>query len=203
MQQTSKKLSLPKVLPWLLIICGAIGLLMAAIIMFDKVKLLEDPSFVPGCNINPIVACGSVMQSWQATAFGAIPNPFIGLAAFPVLITTGVVMLAGARLPRWYWLGMLGGTIFGLLFVHWLAYQSIYVIQSLCPYCMGVWVITIASFWYVFLYTLRQKYIKLPEKLSNFLQKHHLDILLLWYIVIVAIILNHFWYYYGPLLGFN
>lgn len=203
MKQISKKLSLSKILPWLLIVCGTIGLAMAGIIMFDKVKLLEDPAFVPGCNLNPIVACGSVMQSWQASAFGPIPNPFIGLAAFPVLITTGVVMLAGVRLPRWYWLGMLGGTIFGVLFVHWLAYQSIYVIQSLCPYCMGVWVVTIASFWYVFLYCLRQKYIKLPEKLSIFLQKHHLDILLIWYIIIIALILNHFWYYYGPQLGFN
>jgi uncharacterized membrane protein len=196
------KITLTQALPWLLIICGTIGLLMSGIIMFDKIKLIEDPAFVPGCDLNPVVACGSVMESWQSTAFWEIPNPFIGLAAFPVVITTGVVMLAGVRLPRWYWLGMLGGTIFGVLFIHWLAFQSIYNIQSLCPYCMGVWVVTIASFWYVFLYNLRQKYIKLPEKLSTFLQKHHLDILLLWYIAIIAVILNHFWYYYGPLLGF-
>lgn len=174
--------------------------------MVDKIKLLEDPAFVPGCDLNPVVACGSVMQSWQASAFGAIPNPVIGLAAFSVVVTSGVVLLAGAKLPRWYWLGLLGGTVFGVLFVHWLFYQSVYVIESLCPYCMGVWVVTIISFWYVLLYTLRQKYIVLPKALhgfGDFLQRHHLDILLLWFIVIAGFILHHFWYYYGPLLGFN
>jgi uncharacterized membrane protein len=199
-----KKWTLANVLPWLLIICGSIGLLMAGIIMVDKVKILEDPGYTPGCNINPIVACGSVMQSDQADAFG-FPNPIIGLAAYPVLITTGVVMLVGARLKRWYWMGMLAGTIFGIGFVHWLFYQSVYNIQSLCPYCMGVWVVTITSFWYVLLYTIREKHLRLPKSLQGagaFLQRHHLDILILWFVVIAVLILNHFWYYYGPLLGF-
>lgn len=200
-----KKLNLTKVMPWILIIAGGIGLLMSGIILFDKIKLLEDPNFVIGCNINPVVACGSVMQSDQATAFWDIPNPMIGLAAFPVVITTGVVMLARARLPRWYWLGLLAGTTFGLGFVHWLFFQSVYRIEALCPYCMGVWVVTITSFWYTLLYNLREKYISLPKSLhgaNSFIQRHHLDILILWLIIIAALILNHFWYYYGPLLGF-
>ena len=29
------------------------------------------------------------------------------------------------------------------MFVHWLIFQSLYVIGALCPYCMIVWVITI------------------------------------------------------------
>lgn len=198
------KWRLSTVLPWLLIICGTIGLIAAAVIMVDKVKLLEDPTFSPACDLNPVVSCGSVMQSDQANAFG-FPNPIIGLAAFPVLIVTGVVMLAGAQLKRWYFIGLQLGTIFGIGFVHWLFYQSVYNIGALCPYCMAVWAVTITSFWYVLQYNLSKNYIKLPAQLAGvgtFVRKHHLDLLILWFLIIAALILNHFWYYYGPLLGF-
>lgn len=196
---------LEKTLPWLLIICGGIGLLAAAIIMIDKIELLKDPNATFLCDINPIVSCGSVMQSAQANAFG-FPNPIIGLAGFPVLIVTGVVLLAGAQqLKRWYWVGLQLGTIFGLCFVHWLFLQSVYHINALCPYCMVVWAVTITSFWYVSLYNLEKGHIKLPAAVAGagvFARKHHLDILILWFLIIGALILNHFWYYYGPMLGF-
>jgi uncharacterized membrane protein len=195
---------LEKILPWLLIICGTIGLAAAAIIMIEKVHLLQDPGFRPGCDLNPVISCGSVMESKQANAFG-FPNPIIGLAAFPVLITTGVVMLTGFKPKRWYMIGLQLGTIFGLGFVHWLFFQSVYRINALCPYCMAVWAVTITSFWYVLQYNLRMKYIVLKgvwTTFGDFLQKHHLDILILWFLVIFVLIMKHFWYYYGPRIGF-
>ncbi len=195
---------LEKVLPWLLIICGTIGLLAAAIIIVDKIALLKDPNLVLLCDLNPVVSCGSVMESDQASAFG-FPNPLIGLAGFPVLIVTGVAMLAGAKMRRWYWLGLQFGAIFGLAFVHWLFFQSVYNIGALCPYCMAVWAVTITSFWYVTLYNLEKGHIKLPASLrgvGTFARNHHLDILLLWFLIIGGLILHHFWYYYGPILGF-
>lgn len=195
---------LEKTLPWILIICGSLGLFFAAIIMIDKVALLEDPNFTPICDLNPVISCGSIMQSDQSNAFG-FPNPIIGLAAFPILITTGMVMLAGGRLKRWYWVGLQLGTIFGIGFIHWLFFQSVWRIGALCPFCMAVWVMTIISFWYVTLYNLEKGYVKLPAKIAvagTFARKHHLDILILWFLIIGALILHHFWYYYGPLLGF-
>lgn len=194
---------LEKVLPWLLIICGTIGLLAAAIILIDKIELLKNPNATFLCDLNPIISCGSIMESDQANAFG-FPNPIIGLAAFPVVITTGVVMLAGAQLRRWYWLGLQVGTVFAIAFVHWLFYQSVWSINALCPYCMIVWVVTITTFWYVLLYNIEKQVIKLPASLqgaAGFARRHHLDVLLLWFLIIAALILNHFWYYYGPLLG--
>lgn len=199
-----RKWRLDTVLPWLLIICGIVGVLSSAIITIDKIKVLEDPTFNPICDINPVISCGSVMQSDQASAFG-FPNMTIGLVVFPAIIVTGVVLLAGAQLKRWYWLGLQFGTMFGVGFVLWLFYQSVYNIQSLCPYCMVIWVVTITTFWYVTIYNLRRGHIKLPMQLAGigtFVSRHHLDILLLWFLIMVALILNHFWYYYGPLLGF-
>ncbi|MEU3493704.1 vitamin K epoxide reductase family protein [Kitasatospora cineracea] len=54
---------------------------------------------MPSCNINPILSHGSVMRTGQASAFG-FPDPLIGVAAFAVVVTVGVVLLTGARLPR-------------------------------------------------------------------------------------------------------
>jgi hypothetical protein len=89
----------------------------------------------------------------------------------------------------------------GLFFVHWLFFQSVYRINALCPYCMGVWVVTITTFWYVLQYNLARRYLVVPGKYSgqitSFLRKHHLDILLLWLIIIAVLILRHFWYYFG------
>lgn len=93
------------------------------------------------------------MDSAQATAFG-FPSPLIGLAAFPVVVTIGVVLLRGFRPPRWFWLGMQAGTTFGVGFVHWLIYSSLYDIGALCPYCMVAWVVTIPIFWYTTLHNL-------------------------------------------------
>ncbi|MGW4391650.1 vitamin K epoxide reductase family protein, partial [Streptomyces sp. NPDC004685] len=65
----------------LLVITGAAGLLAAWVITIDKFKLLEDPNFTPGCSLNPVVSCGNIMKSDQASVFG-FPNPMLGLAAY-------------------------------------------------------------------------------------------------------------------------
>jgi uncharacterized membrane protein len=199
-----KSWNLTRVLPWLLIVCGVIGLACAFIISYEKIQLLKDPGYSVPCNLDPIISCGSVMQSDQAEAFG-FPNPFIGLIAFPVVITSGVILLMGARPKRWYMIGLNLGAFLGTVFVHWLFYQSVWNIQALCPWCMVVWVVTIITFWYVTLYNLRAGNLKLPPAFSGFgafIQKHHLDILLVWLLGIAALILHHFWYNYGPKLGF-
>ena len=92
----------------LLVITGAAGLLAAWVITIDKFKLLEDPNFTPGCSLNPVVSCGNIMKSDQASAFG-FPNPMLGLVAYGIVICVGMSLLAGARFPRWYWLGLQRG----------------------------------------------------------------------------------------------
>ena len=194
-----QSLSLAKTLPWILVVGGAIGVLCSAVITYDKIQLLQDPSFQAGCDLNPVISCGSVMDSTQASAFG-FPNTFIGLAGFAIIATTGVVLLAGAKLKRWYWLGLNLGLLFGLAFVHWLFYESVYRIGALCPYCMVVWTVVIIMFWYTTLYNIQMGHIKLKsalQKAASFARRHHLDILVLWLLVIAALILKHFWYYYG------
>jgi uncharacterized membrane protein len=194
-----KKITLKKFLSWVLLIGGIIGTICAFVIMLEKIELMQNPTYSPPCDLNPVISCGSVMASSQAHAFG-FPNPLIGLVAFPVLITLGVIGLTGVAIKRWMWWGVLAGTVFGLGFVHWLFYQSVYHINALCPYCMAVWAVTITTFWYTLLYNLQLSFDKLSpvgKRVATFMRRHHLDILVFWFVIIAALILKHFWYYFG------
>lgn len=88
----------------------------------------------------------------------------------------------------------------GVAFVHWLFFQTVWDINALCPYCMVVWIVTIATFWYLLLYNLETGILKLPAKLQSaglYIRRHHIDLYLLWLVILAVLILNHFWYYYG------
>jgi uncharacterized membrane protein len=197
-----KNLTLKQTLPFIMLVAGVIGVLCAGILTVDKIHLLKDPDGQLGCDINPIVACGSIINTSQASAFG-FPNPLIGLVGFGMIAVTGAAMLAGATFKRWFWLCVQGGVAFGIAFVTWLQYQSIYSIGALCPFCMVVWSVMIPLFLYVTLYNIGEKHLPVPQKLQGaaaFVRRHHGDILVLWYLVILTAILTHFWYYWKTLL---
>ncbi|MEU0406790.1 vitamin K epoxide reductase family protein [Streptomyces griseorubiginosus] len=151
----------------LLVITGAAGLLASWVITLDKFKLLEDPDFTPGCSLNPVVSCGSVMTSDQASAFG-FPNPMLGLVAYAVVICVGAGLSAGARFPRWYWLTFDAGCLFGVGFVSWLQFESLYRINALCLWCCLAWVATIVLFWYVTSFAVRHRFLPAPVGLRAF-----------------------------------
>lgn len=189
-------------LAYLLSVGGLVGLLAAFVLSVEKVEILKDPSFQPSCNINPILSCGSVMITPQAEAFG-FPNPFLGILGFTAVAVTGFAILAGARFKRWYWLSLQLGLLFAVGFVHWLIFQTIYRIGALCPYCMVVWAATIPIFWYTLLYNLRMGNIAVPGKFKEvvgFMQRHHADVLLVWFLAVIGLITYEFWYYWSSLL---
>ncbi|WP_415394440.1 vitamin K epoxide reductase family protein (plasmid) [Rhodococcus globerulus] len=130
---------------WVLTLGGAAGLTAALVLTIEKFTLLADPNYVPSCSINPVLSCGSVMITPQAAAFG-FPNPLIGIVAFTIVVTTGVLTLGGVTFPQWYWVSLLAGTTLGVVFIQWLILQSLYRIGTLCPYCMVVWAVTVPIF---------------------------------------------------------
>jgi len=188
--------------PYTLIVGGALGLFASLSLSLDEIKLLKNPGFQPICNLNPLLSCTSVISSHQAKAFAGVPNPYIGLAGFAVVVTFGMAMLAGAKYKKWFWQGLLIGTFLATLFIHWLFFQTVYNIGKLCIYCMLTWAVTIALFWYSLLMNHRQGFVPfLKGKLkpaADFASRHHLDFLIAWYLIIFFLILNHFWYYFGP-----
>ncbi|MFF7100018.1 vitamin K epoxide reductase family protein [Streptomyces nigra] len=152
----------------LLVLCGAAGLLASWVITLDKFKLLEDPDFVPGCSLNPVLSCGSVMESDQAEVFG-FPNPMLGLVTYGIVVCVGVSLLAGAAFPRWYWLAFEAGCLFGIGFVSWLQFESLYRINALCLWCCLAWIATITLFWYVTSFVVRAGLLPAPAAVRSFL----------------------------------
>ena len=124
-------------------------------------------TFTPGCSLNPVVSCGSVMESKQAAAFG-FPNPMLGLVAYGIVICVGMSLLARARFPRWYWLTFNAGCLFGVSFCAWLMFQSLYRINALCLWCCLAWVATIIMFWYVTSFNIRKGFLPAPGWLKGF-----------------------------------
>jgi uncharacterized membrane protein len=138
----------PIALAIFLIVAGALGWWASFSLTVDKFVLLANPEADLDCNFSVLVQCGKNLDSWQGAVFG-FPNPILGLGGFVAPIAVGVGLLAGAQFARWFWALFNVGIAGALAFVIWLISQSIFVLGTLCPWCMLVWSVTIPLFWIV------------------------------------------------------
>lgn len=190
-RQTNKQ----TIFSWKITILGFIALAASLILAIERIKLYEHPNEKLNCDISPFIACGSVMDSWQAQAFG-FPNIFIGIVAFTIIVTTGCALLAGANLARWYWICLQIGTVLATVFIIWLWYQSVYKIGSLCVYCMVIW----ACMYPILIIVTRRNLnnavfgTKLKNaKITQIFNEWHWIILTIIYLTIITSITIHFW----------
>jgi uncharacterized membrane protein len=184
---------------WWVLISGVIGLAASMTLTVEKIELLRNPSYVPTCNINPIVSCGSVMVTPQASVLG-FPNPLLGLVAFTVVIVSGLLAVTKTALPQWYWVGLLVGVLIGSVFVHWLIFQSLYRIGALCPYCMVVWVVTISLLVVVASVVFRPALQRRQAGAMGVLYQWRWSIAALWCTAVFLLIMVRFWDYWSTLL---
>lgn len=184
-----------------LLVGGLVGLVAAAVLLIERIRLAEDSSYVPTCSINPVLSCGNVMESAQASLLG-FPNPVIGVAAFPVVVATGAALLAGARLARWYWAGLQVGVTVAMAFVAWLVFQSLYRIGALCPYCMVVWAVVIPLFWYVTARNAAAGVLGSSSggRLATGLRDWRAPLVFGTFLLVVLLVLERFWTYWSSLL---
>lgn len=186
---------------WVLI-AGAVGLTAAITLTVEKVKLLENPAYVPSCSINPVLSCGSVMVTPQAAEFG-FPNSLIGVVAFSVVLVAGVLAVAKVPLPQWFWVGLAAGTALGVVFVHWLIYQSLYTIGALCPYCMVVWAVVVPVAFYVTSFNLRAGLLggaAARSRAVRMVAESHVLVLAVVLVLVLALVLHRFWSYWVTVL---
>lgn len=181
---------------WAVLIGGVIGLAASVTLTVEKIKLLTDSGYVPSCNLNPVLSCGSVMVTPQASVLG-FPNPLMGIVAFTVVVVTGVLTVAKVPLPQWYWVGLTLGTLAGSGFVHWLIFQSLYRIGALCPYCMVVWSVTLCLL--VIFAALTSEQTGIRNKLHH-LHRWRWTIVALWFIALFLLIFIRFQDYWVTLL---
>lgn len=124
----------------IMLIASAVALAASLILSADTLHLARHPGQALGCDVNGVLSCSTVAQSWQAeiVKFGGLsyPNAFFGIAAESVFVTVAVIGLCKVRAPRWFaactWLGGLAA----LCYAYWLFTQSMFVINALCPWCM-------------------------------------------------------------------
>ncbi len=177
--------------PWifaiLLVIAGAAGWWSAFQLTIDKFAVLAHPDIGLNCNFSVLVQCGKNLDSWQGSAFG-FPNPIIGLGGFAAVIAVGVSLLAGARFARWYWILFNLGVAGALAFVIWLIGQSIFVLGTLCPWCMVVWAATIPLFWAVTIRNLAEGvYGAAPTRFGRALRPWIIPITVICYLIVAVV----------------
>ena len=197
-----KPSKLLKFFPWILIVCGIIGMLAASILTIEKINIAKDASYKTSCSINPVFSCNNVISSPEGSAFG-FPNPFIGIAGFALVLGVGAMLLAGGEVKnKLYWRLFQAGPTLGLLFCIWLMSETLYDIGALCLYCMVTWLVTSVIFFTSTAYNHRVNDI-FPKKMKkplDFISAHQLDFIGLYILIVAALIVSRFWDYFNTWL---
>lgn len=129
------------------IVLGAVGLFASWELATEYIKTLQNSDYIPNCEVSVLVTCGPNMDSWQGRLLG-FSNTLLGMGMFVAPIAVGVSMLAGARFAGWFWWAYRAGLLFGLGLIFWLSHQSVFVLGTLCPWCMVVWSVMIPLFFF-------------------------------------------------------
>lgn len=183
-----------------MLLSACVSLLASFVLSIDALRLAENPNLVLSCDLNAILSCGTVAQSWQASLFG-FPNAFLGLVAEPVVITIAVASLGGVRFPRWFMLSAQVVYTLGVVFAYWLFAQSMFVIGALCPWCLLVTVSTTLVFTTLTHVNVRDGNLYLPERVQAKAEaaiNREVDVIVvwLWILFLVAAVAAK----YGPAL---
>lgn len=159
----------------------------------ERVAMLKNPTATLSCNLNPIVDCGTVLGNKLSALFG-FPNAFIGMIVFAMLALSGLFMLLGTKPNKAYRnIVMLLSTIL-LGFSVWFFTVSLYVIGKVCIFCVVGWIVSIP----IFVYSLANWRDVSKSKLSGFVQKNHLNIIVAVYaLMLVMYLLKFSDYYFG------
>jgi len=152
----------PVVLAVWLVVAGIVGWSAAFALTLDKLNSLANPGAGASCDFSVLVQCSANLEAPQGSLFG-FPNPLIGLGAWIAPIVVGMAILAGARFARWFWWLFEIGMLLAFAFVIWLIGQSIFVLGTLCPWCMVTWLVVIPSFYAVTLHVLRTGIVPVPS----------------------------------------
>ncbi|PWH05624.1 hypothetical protein DEO23_13300 [Brachybacterium endophyticum] len=182
-----------------LLVGAVIGWIAALALFMDKIFLSANPGAQLGCDVNPFISCGTVMETWQASALG-IPNMAIGLGGYAIMGATGALLASRAALPVWFRWAALGGMVFAFALVHFLAISAIFVIHALCPWCLVVWVVTAPMFFALLASTVERGILPARGVLGRVL-RHWIVLTVAWYLLVAIVILAGFWRQWLAVLG--
>ncbi len=136
------------------IISAALGWVTSFLLFLEYLAQLKDENPIVNCTFSVIVSCTPNLLSPGGNLLG-FTNSIFGVTLFLGPLFAGVSSLAGGRMQRWYWRTFVAFIAAAFIFVHVLAYRSVFEYGSLCPWCMVVWLVTIPLFWVTLGWALR------------------------------------------------
>lgn len=179
-----------------MLISSVLSLVASFVLSIDALRLAENPNADLGCNINAVISCGTVANSWQSSLLG-FPNAFLGLVTEPVVITIAVASLAKVVFPRWFMVAAQVVYTVGLAFAYWLFYEAMFDIGALCPWCLLVTLATTLVFFEMTYVNIRDDNLRLPRRvqgaLTSFIRSGlDLIVLVVWLLVLLlAVVLKY------------
>jgi len=132
-----------KALFGLVVGASVIGLVASFMQLLDKLVHLKNPTANLACNISSVFNCSNVLDAWQSSFFG-FPNSIMCIVFFSVILGVALVGATGSSIGKILRLIMHFFAVFFLLFGAWYLWQSIYVIGTVCIYCMFCYAAVIA-----------------------------------------------------------
>lgn len=185
-----------RMLSLITIIFSLTGLSASFVLTVEILYVLRAPGAHLICSLNSVISCVSVMKTPQAEIFG-FPNSLLGIVGYSLMLAVGVFMLFHKNLNKVIILLANLGALVAFLFSYWLLYNSVYVINALCIFCIISCISATNIFIALTLYDLKENNFslksKINEKVDRFLKKGwYVPIIVLWYVLVAALILMRF-----------
>lgn len=129
------KKSSPKAYYGLIVGASVVGLVASFMQLLDKLAHLKNPTANLACNISSVFNCSNVLDAWQSSFFG-FPNSIMCIIFFSVTLGVALVGATGGSIGKVLRFVMHFFAVFFLFFGAWYLWQSIYVIETVCIYCL-------------------------------------------------------------------
>lgn len=162
---------------------SAFGLLQSELVhLGNKDKAL-------GCDLNPLIGCGSSLSSWHSHLLFGISNSIVGLVIFTILFTIFVLCLFKVQLPSIIWNVCFAGSFLGFLWVLWFLWISVFTFKKLCPFCLVIWFSTILIFVILLAIVSRNAFIISNKTINAFFATYRFYIALIIFLSILVFLL--------------
>lgn len=136
----------PKLPQRMIIIGSAVGGVAAFLQTIERIEWAAHPTQSLICDINSALSCSNVFGAWQSSVFG-FSNALLCLTFFAVMLGFGLAIYKSKEtkpIPR---LIAQFFSLFFLFFGAWYITQLMYVIGSMCIYCVACYSGVIAINW--------------------------------------------------------
>lgn len=176
-----------------MLVASMVALIVSFILSAETLKLARNPKALLDCDINSVLSCSTVAESWQSEIikFGGLsyPNAFFGIAAESVFVTIAVLGLVRIRMPRWFAACTWFGALAALAYAYWLFAQSVFVIQALCPWCLVLMFSTTVQFMSLSHASVTLQNIPRRKGIRTYYRLHYdLMVDIVWILLLIAII---------------